>query len=99
MVDVTKQPAPEPPERLYVHRMGQFVSVRSKPLEPASPHDIEYIRADTVAEKNAEIERLRAALSDMLSGWRYIREHYGDLYGVGWDRCENAARAALEPTP
>lgn len=38
---------------------------------------------------------LRDALKDMLSGWRYIREHHGDLYGVGWDRAEQKAVAAL----
>lgn len=38
---------------------------------------------------------LLEALEDMLSGWRYIREQHGDLYGVGWDRCEQAARAAI----
>ena len=36
-----------------------------------------------------------AALEDMLSGWDYIRMEHGDLPGVGWDRCEDAARAAL----
>jgi hypothetical protein len=50
-----------------------------------------------VGEHRAEIARLRAALSDMLSGWRYIRTHHGDLSGVGWGRCEDAASAALEP--
>ena len=38
---------------------------------------------------------LAEALIDMLSGWRYIRETHGDLYGVGWDRAEDNARAAL----
>jgi hypothetical protein len=38
---------------------------------------------------------LYAAMSDMLAGWRYIRKHHGDLYGVGWDRAEKAATAAL----
>lgn len=38
---------------------------------------------------------LYAALTDMLAGWRYIRDHHGDLPGVGWDRAEEAARAAL----
>jgi hypothetical protein len=38
---------------------------------------------------------LLAAMKDMLSGWRYIRRNHGDLYGVGWDRCENSARAAI----
>lgn len=34
------------------------------------------------------------ALDDSMSGWRYIRSVHGDLSGVGWDRVENAARAA-----
>lgn len=38
---------------------------------------------------------LLEALEDMLSGWRYIRNHYGDLAGVGWERAENAAVAAI----
>jgi len=42
---------------------------------------------------------VREALADMLAGWRYIREHHGDLYGVGWDRAEQKAAAALAPQP
>ena len=38
---------------------------------------------------------LLAALADMRSGWQYIREQHGDLYGVGWDRCEQSADAAI----
>jgi predicted RNase H-like nuclease (RuvC/YqgF family) len=50
-------------------------------------------------ELGAALERervLRAALTDMMSGWRYIRDTYGDLAGVGWDRVEQKAREALE---
>ena len=50
-------------------------------------------------EIGAALERervLRAALTDMLAGWRYIRETYGDLAGIGWDRVEQEARNALE---
>jgi len=47
----------------------------------------------------AENARLRGALADMHAGWRYIRLHYGDLSGVGWERCDAAARAALEVKP
>ncbi len=43
----------------------------------------------------AQAPRLLAALKDMTAGWRYIRRHHGDLYGVGWDRCEIEARAAI----
>jgi hypothetical protein len=35
----------------------------------------------------------------MLSGWRYIRETYGDLTGIGWDRAEQKARNALGGKP
>ncbi len=35
------------------------------------------------------------AAEDALSGWRYIREHHGDLYGVGWDRVEKGLSEAL----
>ena len=38
---------------------------------------------------------LLEALEDMLSGWKYIRETHGDLYGVGWDRAQEKAEAAI----
>lgn len=40
-------------------------------------------------------KKLRGALEDMLSGWRYIRSTHGDLYGVGWDRAQKKAEEAL----
>lgn len=40
-------------------------------------------------------EELLEALQDMLSGWKYIREQHGDLYGVGWDRAQDKATAAI----
>jgi hypothetical protein len=38
---------------------------------------------------------LLAALEDMLAGWKYIRESHGDIYGVGWDRAQDNAAAAI----
>ena len=38
---------------------------------------------------------LLEALKDMNSGWKYIRHSYGDLYGVGWDRAQEKADAAI----
>ena len=38
---------------------------------------------------------LTEALLDMHSGWKYIRRAHGDLYGVGWDRAQEKAEAAL----
>jgi hypothetical protein len=46
-----------------------------------------------------EVGRLRAAAADALSGWRYIRERYGDLDGVWWQRVEDGLRAALSAPP
>lgn len=48
------------------------------------------------SSKPALVAELVEALRDMLSGWRYIRQSHGDLYGVGWDRAQNKAEAALE---
>jgi hypothetical protein len=42
---------------------------------------------------------MRAALADMLAGWRYIRQSHGDLYGVGWDRAQEKAEKALGLQP
>ena len=50
---------------------------------------------ERIAELEAEVKMLREALIDMRSGWKYIRETHGDLYGVGWDRAQNKADAAL----
>lgn len=60
--------------------------------------EIEKQRAE-IEGLRAENNRLREALTDMLNGWRYIRETYGDLAGVGWDRAEQKARSALEGKP
>ena len=43
----------------------------------------------------AAAPELLEALQDMLSGWKYIRETHGDLYGVGWDRAQNKAQSAI----
>ena len=38
---------------------------------------------------------LLEALHDMLSGWKHIRAMHGDLYGIGWDRAQDKAQAAI----
>lgn len=43
----------------------------------------------------ASAPELYEALADMLSGWKYIRETHGDLYGVGWDRAQQKAETAI----
>jgi hypothetical protein len=42
------------------------------------------------------IRQIIAALFDSRSALRYIRKSYGDLYGVGFDRCEARATEALK---
>lgn len=43
----------------------------------------------------AAVPQLVEAAADALAGWRYIRQHHGDLYGVGWDRVEQGLEDAL----
>lgn len=43
-------------------------------------------------------KRSSEVVSDALAGWRYIREHHGDLYGVAWDRVEGRLAALLSQT-
>ncbi len=47
--------------------------------------------------RDADVEALVAAAKDMRSGWKYIRDTHGDLYGVAWDRAQDAVDAALAP--
>ncbi len=49
-----------------------------------------------LADRRQRITELEAAAADALSGWRYIRQNHGDLYGVGWDRVEGKLSKALE---
>lgn len=51
--------------------------------------------AEIVGAANCHADLL-AALEDMYSGWLYIRKMHGDLYGVGWDRAQEKAEAALK---
>jgi hypothetical protein len=45
----------------------------------------------------AAAPELLEALKDMLSGWRYIRQDpaHRNIYGVGWDRAQEKAEAAI----
>lgn len=61
------------------------------------PEDLPWSHKDHPAQLT--ISALRDALRDMRAGWRYIRQHHGDLPGVGWDRCEHSATKALGEEP
>jgi hypothetical protein len=75
----------------YAELLGHVVDVVDYPDE--TDHIITL--SELIATHDAEIAALKAALSDMLSGWRYIRQVHGDLYGVGWDRAQSKAEEAL----
>ena len=64
-------------------------------MEPIDP----YHGMDEEDEANVNLiaaaPELLEALQDMLSGWKYIREQHGDLYGVGWERSQQKAELAL----
>ena len=64
-------------------------------------YGIGHVTAHNTSEGKANAALITAApelleaLLDMAAGWEYIRSTHGDLYGVGWDRAENKARAAI----
>jgi hypothetical protein len=89
------------------NRDTQFAFKNNSMSEPtpetdakASPHIGFYSCATVPANFARALERerdeAREALTDMLSGWKYIRQVHGDLYGVGWDRAQTKAEKVLE---
>lgn len=69
-------------------------------IDTCATRENEIIEAEQqLAAALAACKLKNEALSDMRSGWIYIRGTYGDLYGVGWDRAENKADAALAIQP
>lgn len=46
----------------------------------------------------ARVKELEDALRDTRGGLIYIRDTYGDLYGVGWDRAIGKATESLAQT-
>lgn len=53
------------------------------------------VQEDELARLKEVNELLARAVEDLLNGWKYIRSTHGDLYGVGWDRAQDKADAAL----
>lgn len=50
---------------------------------------------DALATLRADADALAESLKDNSAGLEYVRYHYGDLYGVGFDRCRDSADLAL----
>lgn len=53
------------------------------------------VHNEKIAHLFSAAPELIEALRDMLDGWKYIRSMHGDLYGVGWDRAQQKAEAAI----
>lgn len=71
------------------------------PVEDARRAELATLRTENT-RLTAQLAGAVEALTDLIAGWRYIQEHHGDLYGVGWDRAERKAAAvlaALSPNP
>jgi len=94
--------------RLLKHMESEYATAwngRAIKAELRRLHEIEVTYMDSIdticslavdyKKLNDVNQELVEALQDMLSGWKYIREAHGDLYGVGWDRAESKAQAAL----
>ena len=77
----------------------RYVSTCNHPNYPLAFHASRFEAYQAAhAAQQKRVEELEAALRDMLSGWRYIRETHGDLYGVGWDRAQEKSEQALSAT-
>lgn len=90
----------EAPERIWVERDPDTGEKRWFSIKGMG--DTEYVRADkleelaaALAEAKRENEALREALEDAMAGMRYVRQVYGDLVGVGFNRVEERGRKAL----
>lgn len=73
---------------------------RCKAELPAFGHDAICDSCDkmlVIYKQDEVIAELLEALKDMLSGWRYIRQDpaHRNIYGVGWDRAQEKAEAAI----
>ena len=64
--------------------------------QPSSLLQYETVNANFARKLERERDEAREALTDMFSGWKYIRQVHGDLYGVGWDRAQTKAEKVLE---
>ena len=52
-------------------------------------------------EQRAVLQEAKAAMRDMLCGWKMIRDRGGEdkIYGIGWDRAQAKVEAALDKIP
>lgn len=49
-------------------------------------------------EQGEALQTAKAAMRDMLCGWRIIRAEGGEekIYGIGWERAQNKVENALD---
>lgn len=81
------------PRALELASHLEAMASRVPTLNDEDDEDLE--AASLLRSQHQLIGELVEALSDMNAGWKYIRSFHGDLYGVGWDRAQGKADAAL----
>lgn len=68
------------------------------PCVPYAMEQVTAMRAENakVAALKATLQDLAAGATDMLNGWREIREKGGEqsVYGIGWDRAQQHVESA-----
>lgn len=87
--------APTPGPWAYGVRADGSIWISLGDPQAGAHHQFDWYGTEADARYVVAVKDLADALEDMLAGWRYIRQHHGDLYGVGWDRAQTAAEAAL----
>lgn len=75
-------------ERIMLSELADWIK---NELGGLTPRQLLEQRDSLLAQRDALLE----AAQDMLSGWKYIRQNHGDLYGVGWDRAQSKVEAAI----
>jgi hypothetical protein len=67
----------------------------AKDIRALTPSDALAALERVKAEARGDVAGLAEALRDAMSALDYVRFHYGDLYGVGFDRVRDVGDAAL----
>lgn len=79
----------------YQHYVGGWIQSEKGKICDVAGLDVGREAAFANANLIAAAPDLLEALQDMLSGWKHIRAMHGDLYGIGWDRAQDKAQAAI----
>jgi hypothetical protein len=86
------------PNGLVVRAGSYAIRITSGPMGQSHTAQIADLkRRKEIARLISAAPEMLEALEDILGGWRYIRQdpHHKAIYGVGWDRAQEKAEAAI----